>query len=981
MAKEHQTGGFNDVPGRIENEGQTISLKFEKVTQNIGQISWNIPKPTFGCDQTSQAYNGIVVVASNEPIREDEKPVDGQFYTGDPTVDANLHAGDKLGDALVVGAFYDDKSTDELQFTDLESKTPYYIAAFAVDAQGRYHHGGVHAYSMPWGGKPDDPTPGYQRVLLDVEMNTAPFDIIQFQGHASGVRGPQPTGLHVNKDYCFKMREDTKKEFIEYTVKGNRSQTYDDLIGEINRQFALSENAPQSTNHPKSGAYYYDLTTGTLFRWDGESHIQKPVINSDVNPSTEDVGEFWYNPDTEQLNRWDGSQWTSQTYFHFNRNPATELTGKDFWFDGNKARRWEGGTWCDVPTFVQNDDPSAKPTLDVGSYWLNTNDMVLYRYDPDCNDWNSVDVLASSFDPQNIAPGYFWVDDEQEILYVRDQADTSWNEYSVRYEFSTSQPTNPAQDTGWFNTDTGGLFFFDSISGWVPETDYIIHFEDPAERQSCDLWLNDNTNTLYIWDNLNNEWDQVNYYVEQGTDPTNAPTIEVNSVWKKQNKFSRWDGTDWVDVSIISYSTDPAAPSTSDYYVTDDDQWFTWDGNNWTAIDPTYTKDDPYTPTAGTFWFDTTNQLLYEFNGTSWVSMTYEIQPLTPSIGFVYYNTTDEKLYTWNGSSYIEATLKVSAALTEKGNMVFISGTTGSESYVELKNCVEDDLLGSLNETHHMPPPQPGTDGVPTVQSWAMYGVGDDGTTDERRTMVQNVLFRLGYPVVESELSKDQIDRTVDIALEEFRKRSASAYRRGFFFLDIKPGQQVYELSNRKAGFHKISQVMAAHRIQSSFLGNATGQGAYGQAMLQHLYQMGSFDLLSYHIVSDYVELMNHMFAAYLVFSWDEDSRQLAFHQTFGADERVLLDVMVERTEQQLMRDRIVKSWIEKYALGQAQLMLAQIRGKYGSLPGAGGGVTLNAQDLMSRGDANIQDCLEQIEDFTANEVERVGYQGGFILG
>ena len=37
-----------------------------------------------------------------------------------------------------------------------------------------------------------------------------------------------------------------------------------------------------------------------------------------------------------------------------------------------------------------------------------------------------------------------------------------------------------------------------------------------------------------------------------------------------------------------------------------------------------------------------------------------------------------------------------------------------------------------------------------------------------------------------------------------------------------------------------------------------------------------------------------------------------------------------------MLRDRWCKSWIERFALGGARLILAEIRGKYGALPGAG---------------------------------------------
>ena len=43
------------------------------------------------------------------------------------------------------------------------------------------------------------------------------------------------------------------------------------------------------------------------------------------------------------------------------------------------------------------------------------------------------------------------------------------------------------------------------------------------------------------------------------------------------------------------------------------------------------------------------------------------------------------------------------------------------------------------------------------------------------------------------------------------------------------------------------------------------------------------------------------------------------------------------------------KQWIRRYALSVAKEMLAQIRGKFGSIPIPGNDVTLNASDLLSQ--------------------------------
>jgi len=144
---------------------------------------------------------------------------------------------------------------------------------------------------------------------------------------------------------------------------------------------------------------------------------------------------------------------------------------------------------------------------------------------------------------------------------------------------------------------------------------------------------------------------------------------------------------------------------------------------------------------------------------------------------------------------------------------------------------------------------------------------------------------------------------------------------------------------------------------------------------------MGTYDLTSFHLVAQYVEQLEHLFATRLTFSWDEASRILFIPHSFVYAERILLDCAVERTEQELLKDRWCKTWIEKYALCQSRYMLAEIRGKYASLPGAGGGISLNAADLITRADQDMADLYQQIDDMIPSNIEDWGMATTFVIG
>ena len=996
LTKRLSMNNISGVPFQIKTEGEQISIKFVKTSPTTARISWNVPRPAIGCDPESQAYNGIIVTLDNQPISQNTTPVDGVVYTADTTADSDLHAGDKIGTALVVGAFYNDKETVSFDITGLSATTPYYVSGFAVDAQNRYHSEGTHAYSLPYGTEEGKKEPGYQLIQIGFQDETDPFDVYLFQGHSSGVRGSEPTGLDQTQTYSFSICYDGNDE-IEVTINGADAQTYDDLINALNDKLALLGNPPIVNGYPNENSYYYNETTKKLFLFDGQSYTELAVVVEETDPTTPIDGDLWFDGTSLRKYNIITASWEVVTYFSYDKNP-TLLTCNDVWFNGTKAHTREGNVWCEKTTIVSENDPSLGLTPPCSAFWYNTETGYLNKWKTsiDCNnvatgEWIEVSAFYLDFDPLSMIADDLWFDETNQVLNKLD-ASSVWNPVLENVYIAEEEPLNPVLNEFWFNPSTEDLLQWDGAAWFAPlRTDQtiaqiVIWPENPFNVESCDLWWNKSTNELFIWDTQTTSWVLVQAFYESATDPTLPPNLDIDTYWfNTVETLQKWDGSEWVNVSFFEYASDVtnlgALPTDDFWYNDDSNTWNKWNGSEWEIVDVSTTLIDPYQLPVGTFWYNPTTknlQRIVSIFPVVWSTVLYSPSPIEPQTGFTFYNTNTEQLLMWNGDQYQQIAFPVTAALNDDGNLVLISATVGSSSYVKVN---DGSLFSSLELETKIDDPKYGTDPVSSVPMYNQLGVGDDGSQDERRELIYSIRAQLGEPVVQVELTNYQIDTAITSGLESLRKRSAIAYKRVFFFLDVQPGVQRYLMTDERVGFNKIVQVAAAYRYQSSYLGNAGAQGAYGQAMLQHLYQMGSFDLVSYHLVSEYVELLNHMFAAYLNYTWDEDTRMLSFHQTFGSKERILLDANIERTEQSLLKDRYCKTWIERYALGTAQLILAEIRGKYSTLPGAGGGVTLNAGELRVAGEANIQQCYEQIENFIVNDVESHGYETRFIMG
>lgn len=971
-----------DAPNLLRSEAQQIALTFTKLSPTTGRISWNIPAPAHGCDVNTQAYNGIVITVDTVAASKNTTPQNTNTYVADPTFDSNLHAGSRIGTALVVGAFYDDKETTFVDISNITPNTPIYVSGYAVDKQLRYHKEGNHAYSLPYGnetGNLREKLPAYQIVLLGLVDNTSLFDIFNLDigpGQSTGANAGDPTGLTVGQNYTFKIFFDKcDKEGTIVTINGTDAQTYGDLVQALTTVMMVLNNPPLNAGRPNVNGIYLNTTQQTVYIWDGNEHTIQPTIPFPTDPSVINLNEFWFNPTTTTLKQWNGTSWATLQYLNSVKDPVGEIDQSTYWYNGSLVRKWNGVVWCDVTTFSQENDPSLPNYPSDDTYWFNTATGVLNKWKQDCKQWVTVEAIHDPNDPALITSGSYWFNYEIETLYVYNGS--MWLEHG-NYEASETAPTVVSVNKAWFNTSTDTLSVWNG-SSWVP-TDVTVYHSDPTDRESCQLWWDSNDDLLYVWTYASpTGWVQVTNFIQSPTDPAATPLLAAGTAWfvPSTQKLFTWDGIDWNEQNVIIKPSSPNLPALNDIWY-NGTVWKQWNGTTWTTFVPFVSELDRSTISTGTFWYNTTTPSLRVWNGLSWVSVTYQTTPYTPAIGYQYFDTTDNTLYTWSTTGWVADVGPVYAILNDQGNIVFITTEIGSNAYVNVEDI---DLFQALNVGIGIKPMEPGRDEIPGAQGYQLEGVGTDGSSDERKLLHKDILEQLGAPAFTVELTPSQLDICIRQALEEFRRKSASAYKRGFFFLNIVPGRQIYELTDKTVGFHKVVRVMAAYRIQSSFLGNATGQGAYGQAMLQHLYQMGSFDLISYHIMSDYVELMNMMFAANLVFHFDEDQRKLQFHQTFGSNERVLLDVTVERTEQELMRDRTAKLWIERYALGKAMLILAEIRGKYSSLPGAGGGITLNSQDLRSAGKELIDQCYMEIDDYTANEIEMLGHTADFILG
>jgi hypothetical protein len=973
-----------DAPGLLRSESLNTSIKFDRTGPTTGRISWNIPTPAAGCTADTQAYCGMLVTIDTTPASSTKLPINNTVYSSDPTADTNLFAGDKIGTAMVIGAFYQDRDTTFFDVTGLKQNSPYYVSGFPTDCEFRYFREGIHAYSLEMkaeAGNTTSDTTGSQVV----EINGS--------GTPSGVQPTDVTGLVTGIDYEFTIQlgvipnpqgptthlqclPTTKTYTI--TIPGENAGTYSLLVEEINKQLALLDHPPVGPQPPNTNAYFYNTTAKKLFLWDGYQHIEQEHIRSATAPNIVASGTYWFNPDTSVLQLF-STVWTPVTYITHDADPTTPACGT-VWFNGTQGYTWSGTAWCPQTTYVQIDNPSMNLAAVCGAYWFDTVNSTLSAWNDALDLWTVTTAVQYHIAPNALPDGTYWFNESTSVLNAR--TGSVWTA-QTNVSISENAPTTPAPGKFWYNPTTMELYQRNQANtAWV-QLDVLVFPSDPTVVDACEAWWNTDTDVLSVWDTVNSTWNVVTSFFQQDTDPTDPPTINNGDIWfdPSTQTLSVWQDVCFTNSQFINWPTDPtmglpvgtpwAQPSTGVIRV--------WNGTGWDVITPIVSTDDPTALPAGTYWFGTSTSTLSQWNGVAWISLLYSTYPLTPTKDSYWFDLSTNTLMVWDGTTWVVATTRATATLNCANNLEFTDNNPGSLSLVQLTDV---SLFSSLVHSTTILSPTPGTDGVSQESSYLELGIGTDGSMDERLKLMNEIRYELGYPVVDVELTNEQLDFAITKALEEIRSKTSVAYKRGFFFMHVNAETQRYLLTNKVQGMDKIVTVLGIYRLTSSFLSSAHGAGVYGQIVMQHLYNMGTFDLLSYHLMSEYTELMEILFAGRITFTWNEQKRDLWIHHRFPFHERmVLIEAATERTEQDIIADRWCRPWIRKFASAQARMMLAETRGKYSTLPGAGGAVTLNASDLRQKATEDIQACMDEIDNYQVDRPEEYGLGAQMVLG
>lgn len=424
-----------------------------------------------------------------------------------------------------------------------------------------------------------------------------------------------------------------------------------------------------------------------------------------------------------------------------------------------------------------------------------------------------------------------------------------------------------------------------------------------------------------------------------------------------------WDNTRgvWVPTRVDSIPTGPVNPGIPGhaFLFTPATQVRVFDGRKWVEATATNTQ----LLTAGSVW-----------TALAGVEVGTEL-PETPTLALLFYNFTSRTIQYWDGVTW--QLPSPTTTLFNNGVAIFPAFTAPfTAEPLELVTPYAGLLFYNtsqkvLNVFDGTVWTQVNTDQQGTPSTDKMR-IGNDGSYDERLRLIRVLKTQLGWPTQCVELTEDHFNVAIDNALETYRQLSVGAYERRFILFGLLYDQNKYYLNSPLDETDRIVQVQRIHRLNLLGINSATTtDNIFYQAFLAQFYSANHVDLLSLHLMSALSEEFRRIFAADLPFTWNEARRELTIHRRIHRPEKVILEVELERTEQELLLDRYCKQWLQGWALAECKETLGLIRSKYSSgTPGPAGTITLNGETLLAEARQDFTELREQLLNYEAQNAE-----------
>lgn len=250
-----------------------------------------------------------------------------------------------------------------------------------------------------------------------------------------------------------------------------------------------------------------------------------------------------------------------------------------------------------------------------------------------------------------------------------------------------------------------------------------------------------------------------------------------------------------------------------------------------------------------------------------------------------------------------------------------------------------------------------------------------DESMSERDKIKVDIFNLLGGGVVRIELSDDQVETALNLALEVYRQKCSVAHEEAFLRLFLHEGQSEYNMPK------EVQLIKKIFRRGNGIIGGTNGTLdpfalSYANSYLLSAVQSGGGGLLTYELQQQFNETTGRMFGREIIFQYNHATHRLTLHRDIRGEEEILLWAYISKPDEQLFSDYMARPWLRDWALAECKIMLGRIRGKISAIPGPNGSIQLNGDALVQEGKVEQQYLREQLKRYGTG-----GAPLGFIFG
>jgi len=223
------------------------------------------------------------------------------------------------------------------------------------------------------------------------------------------------------------------------------------------------------------------------------------------------------------------------------------------------------------------------------------------------------------------------------------------------------------------------------------------------------------------------------------------------------------------------------------------------------------------------------------------------------------------------------------------------------------------------------------------------------------------VLASLGHPVVRVELVDHQLKVCMDEALTELEYHAPHLTRQ-MCMIQLTPGVSVYQLP--KSIIRNITYVTYKKNLMALQASRGTLEFDFLLSMFQ-----GGTNFLEGLGIGDFYLLQSTMETTRRILGQDGafeilDGQYLQLHPIPVTDDTAIIEFRGLNSETLSPK---LRNWVQRFSTACAKEILGQVRGKFNSVPGPGGGTQLNGTVLLQQAQqekaALRQELMTEIEE------------------